>query len=83
MLEKCRAASISSLSGSGGAHLKRSSATCVNYSKMFDWKVARQTGSHVLFVKRGERTISVPLVSGRKVKRTYLDQICERLGLDD
>ena len=51
--------------------------------EMFDWKVARQAGSHVLFVKPGERTISVPLVSGRKVKRTYLDQICERLGLDD
>jgi predicted RNA binding protein YcfA (HicA-like mRNA interferase family) len=49
----------------------------------FDWKLDRQTGSHVMFVKAGERTISVPVVSGRKVKRTYLDQICERLGLDD
>ena len=54
-----------------------------NLLERFDWKLDRQSGSHVLFVKAGERPISVPLVSGRKVKRTYLDQICERLGLDD
>lgn len=49
----------------------------------FDWTFDRQVGSHTFFVKPNERTISVPLVSGRKVKRRYLDEICERLGLDD
>lgn len=49
----------------------------------FGWEMRRQSGSHVSFKKRGERSITVPLVSGRKVKRTYLDQLCELLGLDD
>ncbi len=47
------------------------------------WNLDRERGSHVHFVKLGERTLSVPKVGGRKVKRVYLDQICERLGLDD
>ncbi len=29
------------------------------------------------------RTVIVPTVRGRTVKRTYLNQICEILGLDD
>jgi predicted RNA binding protein YcfA (HicA-like mRNA interferase family) len=45
--------------------------------------MARRKGSHVSFTKEGERTITVPLVSGRKFNRTYLTLICERLGLDD
>lgn len=49
----------------------------------FGWQVARQRGSHVSFVKEGERAIIVPKEGGRWVKRVYLDQICERLGLDD
>ncbi len=49
----------------------------------FDWTFDRQVGSHTFFVKPNEHTISVPLVSGRKVKRRYLDEICELLGLDD
>ena len=51
--------------------------------ELFDWKLDRQRGSHVMFVKAGERTITVPKSSHDKVKRTYLDQICEQLGLDD
>lgn len=49
----------------------------------FGYERKRQEGSHVSFKKPGERTIIVPLVKGRKVKRVYLDQICELLGLDD
>jgi predicted RNA binding protein YcfA (HicA-like mRNA interferase family) len=49
----------------------------------FGWTFARQTSSHMIFTKPGETAITVPLVSGRKVKRVYLDLIIERLGLDD
>jgi len=49
----------------------------------FGYEKRRQEGSHVAFKKPSERTITVPLVSGRTVKRVYLDQICELLGLDD
>ena len=45
-------------------------------------KFARQKGSHCSFTKAGERTIVVPQVHGRKVKRYILDQIIERLGLE-
>jgi predicted RNA binding protein YcfA (HicA-like mRNA interferase family) len=44
---------------------------------------ARRRESHVTFSKAGETPIVVPLVGGRKVRRRYLDMICERLGLDD
>ena len=47
------------------------------------WVLKRQTGSHAQFTKPGERTQSVPLVRGRYVKRYILDQIIDRLGLDD
>ncbi|MBI4310786.1 MAG: type II toxin-antitoxin system HicA family toxin [Chloroflexi bacterium] len=49
----------------------------------FGWVLNREKGSHAMFTKEGERTISVPKVHGRKVKRVYLDMICEILGLDD
>lgn len=49
----------------------------------FGWTKVRQTGSHAAFKKAGQRTISVPLKAGRRVKRPYLDQICELLGLND
>ena len=42
----------------------------------------RETGSHTFFVKAGERAISVPKVGGRKVKRVYIIQVLERLGLE-
>jgi len=46
------------------------------------WQQARQEGSHVTFRKPGERSITVPLKDSTRVKRSYVDQICERLGLD-
>ncbi len=49
----------------------------------FGWTLRRERGSHVTFKKTGQRSITVSKVGGRKVKRVYLDQICERLGLDD
>jgi len=55
----------------------------VRLLEAFGYERKRQEGSHVSFKKPGARTIIVPLASGRKVKRAYLDQICEILGLDD
>ena len=49
----------------------------------YGWVLKRQTGSHAQFTKPGERTQTVPLVSGRYVKRYILDQIIDRLGLDE
>jgi predicted RNA binding protein YcfA (HicA-like mRNA interferase family) len=49
----------------------------------FGWTLSRQKGSHMHFTKPGERTITIPRLHGRKVKRVYLAQIIERLGLDD
>ncbi|HEU5423934.1 MAG TPA: type II toxin-antitoxin system HicA family toxin [Nitrolancea sp.] len=49
----------------------------------FGWVLARERGSHCTFAKPGEYPIIVPKVGGRKVKRVYLDMICDRLGLDD
>ncbi|MCC7365674.1 MAG: type II toxin-antitoxin system HicA family toxin [Dehalococcoidia bacterium] len=48
----------------------------------FGWAQARQVGSHISFTKAGERSIVMPLKDGSKVKRVYLDELCERLGLD-
>lgn len=50
--------------------------------EMFGWEHASTKGSHARFRKPGERSITVPIHSG-KVKRVYLDEICERLNLDD
>ncbi len=47
----------------------------------FGWEERKGKGSHTNFVKGGERTITVPTVNGRRVKRYILDQIIERLGL--
>ena len=46
------------------------------------WTKAREEGSHVTFTKPGEFPIVVPKVSGRTVKRTYLNEIIKRLGLE-
>ena len=48
----------------------------------FGWRLDRQAGSHAVFTKPGEFVIGVPKHHGRRVKRVYLDRICERLGLD-
>lgn len=48
------------------------------------WMLKRSESSHHSFVKPGESVIfTVPVVSGRKVKRGYLDRLCKLLGLDD
>lgn len=49
----------------------------------FGWEREREKGSHVSYVKKGELPIVIPKKRGRKVKRTYLDDICVRLGLDE
>jgi predicted RNA binding protein YcfA (HicA-like mRNA interferase family) len=48
----------------------------------YGWRVDRERGSHVVFVKEGERSLPVPKDGGRWVNRVYLDAICDRLGLD-
>ncbi len=47
--------------------------------KAYGWALDRQSGSHATFVKPGERSITVPKAGGQRVKRVYLDQICEIL----
>ena len=53
----------------------------------FGWirrsRSSRKGSSHEVFEKSGEYPITVPLIQGRLVKKTYVIQICERLGLDD
>ena len=44
------------------------------------WAQARQQGSHVHFTKEGERTVTIPL-RGTKVTRSYVREVCGRLGL--
>lgn len=46
------------------------------------WQLARQKGSHCIFTRSGEHPITVP-IHNDKVKEHYLDEICQRLGLDD
>lgn len=44
----------------------------------------RPSGSHISFRKPGDpRLLTISIVHGRAVKTTYLDMICEYLGLDD
>jgi predicted RNA binding protein YcfA (HicA-like mRNA interferase family) len=49
----------------------------------FGWLLDRESGSHVTFMKSGEYPITVPKKGGRKVKGRYLDEICQRLNLDE
>lgn len=51
--------------------------------EMFGWALARTKGSHNTFKKSGHFPIGVPVTGGTKVKRHYLDEICNRLGLDE
>lgn len=47
----------------------------------FGWKHARTTGSHATITKPGDYPIVVT-IHDKRVKRGYLDDICDRLGLD-
>ena len=49
----------------------------------FGWTLNRQKGSHVTFIKDGERSLSFPVVGGQYVKGIYVDHIFARLDLDD
>ena len=49
----------------------------------FGWTERNGKGSHWVFAKAGERSLTVPTITGRRVKRYILDQIIERLGLDN
>ena len=50
----------------------------------FGWVLVRTRGSHNHFRKPGETIIvTVPVIGGRKVDRTYLSKIVDLLGLDE
>lgn len=53
----------------------------------FGWTQSRHHGkgtSHVTFTKSGERAIiTLALMSGRTVKREYVDKVLEQLGLEE
>lgn len=49
---------------------------------MYGWTHARTKGSHASFTKIGERTQVIPVHGGR-VRRIYLDRVCELLELDN
>ena len=49
----------------------------------FGWIWERTIGSHNHFVKVGQLPMTIPTKHGRKVKRVYLDMICDRLRLDE
>jgi predicted RNA binding protein YcfA (HicA-like mRNA interferase family) len=48
----------------------------------FDWALDHETGSHAIFVKRGDGQISIPKVGGRRVKGSYVKLMLRRLGLE-
>jgi predicted RNA binding protein YcfA (HicA-like mRNA interferase family) len=43
------------------------------------WRMASQSGSHVGFRKPGRLPMSIPLVSGRRVKRAYIRQVLKAI----
>jgi predicted RNA binding protein YcfA (HicA-like mRNA interferase family) len=49
----------------------------------YGWRKDREKGSHVTFVKDGERPITAPKDGGRWVKRVYLELLRDRLRLDE
>jgi len=53
----------------------------VRVLEMFGFEEARSRGSHHSF-SDGDSLLVVPKVGGRAVKRTYLLEIAERLGLN-
>lgn len=50
---------------------------------LFGWRQTGGKGSHATFTRPGEPAITIPKAGGQKVKRRYLDLVCDRLGLDD
>jgi predicted RNA binding protein YcfA (HicA-like mRNA interferase family) len=48
----------------------------------YGWSLSRTKGSHFTFTREGVYPITIP-VHNDKVRRPYLDRICERLGLDE
>ena len=53
-----------------------------NLLEDYGWTIRGENGSHVTFTRQGESPIVVPKVGGRRVKRTYLVMIINRLGLE-
>jgi len=47
------------------------------------WEQRRQKGSHVTFVRTGHPSFTVPIVDGRRVKRTYVERLFDLLELGD
>ncbi len=51
--------------------------------EMYGYREVGRDGSHVNFKKPGARGLIVTVVSGRWVLRYKIDEVCERLGLDE
>ena len=49
----------------------------------FDFVHRRTHGSHHIYKSPTYGVLNIPTVGGRKVKGVYLDEVCERLGLDE
>ena len=50
----------------------------------YGWELRRQNSSHMSFRKPGDSyVLTIATVSGKRVKTTYIDKVCEHLGLDD
>lgn len=47
------------------------------------WSERSGTKHRAIFTHPVHRSITIPTVRGRTVKRVYVDQICKLLGLDD
>ena len=56
----------------------------VKVLEAYGWALRSQTGSHLSFRKPGDsRLLTISSVHGKSVKTTYLNIVCDYLGLDD
>ena len=50
----------------------------------FGWiRRGEEGSSHLVFEKDGEYPMSIPVKGGQRVKRRYIEMVCNRLNLDD
>ena len=50
----------------------------------YGWELRSQNSSHMSYRKPGDPfLLTIATVSGKRVKTTYIDKVCEHLGLDD
>jgi predicted RNA binding protein YcfA (HicA-like mRNA interferase family) len=48
------------------------------------WEFVRHSGrGYAIFKSPDDELLTIPMVQGRQIKRSYLKRICQSLGLDD